>query len=167
LPIYYPTETNENVMMKGFLDLVFEDVTMNRMVILDIKTSTNGWNKYQKADKTKTAQLVLYKKFFSKQYGYPIENIQVKYFILKRKLYEEVMFAQSRIQEFEPAAGSVTLKQIGNNFESFVKSAFNDDGSYRTDGVFEATAGEKNKNCKYCPFKDNHDLCVKAERLKS
>lgn len=167
LPIYYPTETNENVMMKGFLDLVFEDVTMNRMVIFDIKTSTNGWNKYQKADKTKTAQLVLYKKFFSKQYGYPIDNIQVKYFILKRKLYEEVMFAQSRIQEFEPAAGSVTLKQIGNNFESFVKSAFNDDGSYRTDGVFEATAGDKNKNCKYCPFKDNHDLCAKAERLKS
>ena len=43
-------------------------------------------------DKTKTAQLVLYKKFFSEQYGYPLDRIQVRYFIVKRKLWEEAMF---------------------------------------------------------------------------
>ena len=87
LPIYFPaSESNENIMMKGFLDLVFEVIEDGSIEIWDIKTSTKGWNKWQKADKTKTAQLVLYKKFFSEQYGYPIDKIQVRYFIVKRKL---------------------------------------------------------------------------------
>ena len=72
----------------GFLDLVFEDTYENKLQIWDIKTSTNGWNKWMKADKTKTAQLVLYKKFLSEQYGYPIDKISTKYFI-KRRLMKE------------------------------------------------------------------------------
>ena len=71
LPIYFPaSEVNENVMMKGFLDLVFEVIDDGSIEIWDIKTSTKGWNKWQKADKTKTAQLVLYKKYFAEQYGF-------------------------------------------------------------------------------------------------
>jgi hypothetical protein len=72
LPIYSKAMETHNVNMRGFLDLVFEDTYQNKLDIWDIKTSTNGWNKYQKADKTKTAQLILYKKFLSEQYGYPI-----------------------------------------------------------------------------------------------
>jgi len=166
LPIYFPaSESNENIMMKGFLDLVFEVIEDGSIEIWDIKTSTKGWNKWQKADKTKTAQLVLYKKFFSEQYGYPIDKIQVRYFIVKRKLWEEAMFAQKRVQEFVPAHGKPTLNKIVKNFNQFIDEAFNDDGTYNTDGEFLPMAGKNNKNCKWCPFK-NSELCNKKERIK-
>lgn len=163
LPIYYPT-SNENIMMKGFLDLVFEDQD-GIIEIWDIKTSTRGWNEYQKKDKTKTAQLVLYKKFFSEQYGWPIDKIQVRYFIVKRKLWEEAMFAQKRVQEFVPAHGTRTLRNIVTSFDEFISKSFNEDGSHNTEGEFPAMAGKNNKNCKYCPF-NKSELCPRKERIK-
>jgi hypothetical protein len=166
LPIYYPaSDSNENIMMKGFLDLVFEIVEDGSIEIWDIKTSTNGWNKYQKDDKTKTAQLVLYKRFFSEQYGYPLDKIQVRYFIVKRKLWEEAMFAQKRVQEFVPAHGVPTMRKILTNFNQFIEDGFNADGSYKVDGEFPAIAGKNGKNCKFCPFKDS-ELCSKKDRIK-
>ena len=51
-----------------------------------LKTSTMGWNKWQKKDENKTQQLLLYKQFYSKMYNHPIEKIEVEYFIVKRKL---------------------------------------------------------------------------------
>jgi hypothetical protein len=111
LPIYSKAIESHNVHMMGFLDLVFEDTYQNKLVIWDIKTSTRGWNKYQKADKTKTAQLVLYKKFLSEQYSYPIDKIDVKYFIVRRKLDEGMMYAQKRVQEFTPSNGKPTVNK--------------------------------------------------------
>jgi len=166
LPIYAKAIESHNVYMMGFLDLVFEDTYQNKLVIWDIKTSTNGWNKYQKADKTKTAQLVLYKKFLSEQYGYPLDRIDVKYFIVKRKLMEGMMFAQKRVQEFVPASGKPTLNKITKSFEDFIRNSFNEDGTYRTDSEFPAMAGKNNKNCKYCPFKNDFDKCPKENRHK-
>lgn len=166
LPIYYPaSESNEHIMMKGFLDLVFEIVEDGTIEIWDIKTSTRGWNKYQKDDKTKTAQLVLYKKFFADQYGYPLEKIQVRYFIVKRKLWEEAMFAQKRVQEFVPAHGIPTMRKILKEFNRFIDEGFNEDGTYKVDGEFQAIAGKNGKNCKWCPFKDS-ELCSKKDRIK-
>ena len=57
IPIYHPVnEHNDKVMMLGYLDVVIRDKRNNKITIIDIKTSTRGWNKYQKADKTKTSQ---------------------------------------------------------------------------------------------------------------
>ena len=166
LPIYAKAIESHNVHMMGFLDLVFEDTYQNKLVIWDIKTSTRGWNKYQKADKTKTAQLVLYKKFLSEQYSYPLDKIDVKYFIVRRKLDEGMMYAQKRVQEFTPSNGKPTLNKITKSFEDFIRNAFNEDGSYRTESEFPAMAGKNNKNCKYCPFKNDFDKCPKENRHK-
>ncbi len=166
LPIYAKAIESHNVNMMGFLDLVFEDTYQNKLVIWDIKTSTMGWNKWQKADKTKTAQLVLYKKFLSEQYGYPLDRIDVKYFIVKRKLNEGMMFAQKRVQEFVPANGKPTLNKITKSFEDFIRNAFNEDGTYRIESEYPAMAGKNNKNCKWCPFKNDFDKCPKENRHK-
>ena len=166
LPIYAKAMESHNVHMMGFLDLVFEDTYQNKLVIWDIKTSTRGWNKYQKADKTKTAQLVLYKKFLSEQYSYPIDKIDVKYFIVRRKLDEGMMYAQKRVQEFTPSNGKPTVNKITKSFEDFIRNAFNEDGSYRTESEFPALAGKNNKNCKYCPFKTDYEKCPKENRHK-
>ena len=166
LPIYSKAMESHNVYMMGFLDLVFENTYENKLEIWDIKTSTAGWNKYQKADKTKIAQLVLYKKFLSEQYGYPVDNINVKYFIVKRKLNEGMMYAQSRIQEFIPPNGKPTMNKVVKSFEDFVRNSFNEDGSYRTESEFPAMAGKNGKNCRYCPFKDDFNACPKENRHK-
>ena len=166
LPIYSKAIESHNVHMMGFLDLVFEDTYQNKLVIWDIKTSTRGWNKYQKTDKTKTAQLVLYKKFLSEQYSYPIDKIDVKYFIVRRKLDEGMMYAQKRVQEFTPSNGKPTVNKITKSFEDFIRNAFNEDGSYRTESEFPALAGKNNKNCKYCPWKTDYEKCPKENRHK-
>jgi len=164
LPIYAKAMESHNVYIRGFLDLVFEDTYQNKLVIWDIKTSTRGWNKWQKADKTKTAQLVLYKKFLSQQYGYPIDRIDVKYFIVRRKISEGMMYEAKRVQQFTPANGSITMKNITTSFEDFIRNSFNEDGSYRTDSKFPAMAGKNKKNCKWCPFKTDYEKCPKENR---
>mgnify|MGYP003135025815 FL=1 len=56
IPIYHPVnDTNDKVMMLGYLDIVIRDKRNNKITIIDIKTSTRGWNKWQKADKIKTS----------------------------------------------------------------------------------------------------------------
>ena len=116
--------------------------------------------------KTKTAQLVLYKKFLSEQFGYPLDRISTKYFIVKRKLTEGMMFAQKRVQTFEPANGKPTLNKITKSFEDFVRNSFNEDGSHRRDSEFPAMTGKNGKNCKWCPFKNDEEACPKGNRHK-
>ena len=53
----------------GFMDVVLHDKKTGRMKVIDIKSSTMGWNKYMKAvviDKNKTNQLLLYKHFMTR-----------------------------------------------------------------------------------------------------
>ena len=38
----------------------------------------------------KAAQLVAYKNYFSEQFGVPKQNIDVEFFIVKRKIVEEI-----------------------------------------------------------------------------
>ena len=164
VPLLVPMDVNENIKFRGYIDLIIRDKRDNTYKVIDIKTSTMGWNKYQKADKTKTAQLVLYKKFLSEQFGYPLDRISTKYFIVKRKLMEGMMFAQKRVQTFEPANGKPTLNKITKSFEDFVRNSFNEDGSYRTKSEYPAMAGKNGKSCKYCPFKTDYEKCPKENR---
>ena len=87
----------KDIKMVGYLDLVMLDEFHNTIKIYDIKTSTRGWNKWMKKDENKTQQLLLYKQFYAKQYNHPIDNIDVEYFIVKRKLWEDAMFPQKRV----------------------------------------------------------------------
>ena len=167
VPIYHPVaDSNDKIMMLGYLDVVMRDKRTDKITIIDIKTSTMGWNKYQKADKNKTSQLVLYKKYFAEQYGYDPEKIDIKYMIVKRKLIEAAMFPQKRITEFSPASGKPTRNKLARSIDEFVKSSFKADGSYNLDREYPAVAGKNNKNCKYCEFKDQPDLCPAKARIK-
>ena len=152
--------------MNGFLDIVLREIATDKIIIIDVKTSTSGWNKYAKADKTKTSQLVLYKSYIAKQYGYDEEKIDIKYFIVKRKLIEGYMYPQKRVQEFVPASGKPTRNKLLKDIESFIEAGFNSDGSYRTEGSFPAIGDKGLKNCEYCEFANREDLCPKANILK-
>ena len=152
IPLYVQaTEGNPNVIMSGFIDLVIRDIETDTIIIYDIKTSTAGWNAHAKKDKNKTSQLVLYKSYFAKQFGYDEEKINIEYFIVKRKLIEGFAYPQKRIQQFVPASGKPTRNKLIKDIEEFVRAGFNEDGTYNVNGNFPAVSNN-GKNCKYCEF---------------
>ena len=142
-------DLKSNIKMVGYLDIVILDEVLDVIKIYDIKTSTRGWNKWQKKDENKTQQLLLYKQFYSKQYNHPIERIEVEYFIVKRKLWEEAMFPQKRVQKFVPASGKPSMNKVNGRLLKFVNEAFTEDGKYKTNMV----ATPSKKACKWCEFK--------------
>lgn len=160
------SERNPSVYWYGFIDLVIRHIPTNTIHIYDIKTSRSGWNKYQKADSLKMAQLVAYKNYFSRQFGIPKENIVVEFFIVKRKLVEESMFPQKRIQLLRPAAGTVTQRKVQKHVDNFINHCFDADGNKLADRQYEAVAGKGDKNCKYCPFKTDYVNCPKENRIR-
>ena len=120
-----------NLKFRGFIDLIIKDTVRNRIKIIDIKTSTWGWNKYQKMDKNKTDQLLLYKSFYSKQHDVPMDRIDVEYFIVKRKLYENTEFPQKRIQTFIPANGKPSINKVFRRLEAFMIECYDEDGNIK------------------------------------
>tara|TARA_R110000803_G_scaffold132540_1_gene199759 strand:+ start:514 stop:1452 length:939 start_codon:yes stop_codon:yes gene_type:complete len=153
-------ELRPGVMFKGFIDLVFYDERVDEWTIMDIKTSTSGWNKYAKSDDSKKAQLLLYKEFFSKQFNIPLDKIKVEYFIVKRRVPVEAEFAamQKRVQEFRPADGPIKMKQAINLMENFVHQAVDLDGDYIDKEYFPSPS--KNA-CRFCNIKKMR-LCPEA-----
>ena len=143
-------DLKNGIKMIGYLDIVLLDEVLDVIKIIDIKTSTMGWNKWQKADENKTQQLLLYKQFYSKQYNHPIERIEVEYFIVKRKLWEKAQFPQKRVQKFSPASGKPSMNKVNTRLLKFVNEAFTEDGSYTTN-TLEATPSKK--SCKWCEFR--------------
>ena len=157
VPVLHVIEGRQLV-WKGYLDLVLEDRVSGKIKIIDLKTSTYGWNKYQKADFGKIIQLMFYKKFFAAQYGYLQKDVDVEFLIFKRKLYEG-KFTQKHIQRFTPAAGTVTMKKVDVQLEDFLNECFTETGEYDVTRQYEARPSKK--ACKYCEFADNPDLCKK------
>jgi|TARA_B100000287_G_scaffold231601_1_gene218066 RecB family exonuclease len=145
----------------GFMDVVIHNKKTGRVRIIDIKTSTHGWNKYMKADKNKTNQLLLYKKFFSKQRDIPEDKIDIEYLILKRKLYENIQYPQKRLQVFSPASGKPSLNKVITRLQEFIDDCFDDKGELIQKDYFKNVS---TKNCKYCEFKNKPDLCDRKQK---
>ena len=151
-----PNMRLNRVKYMGYLDIVMYHEPTNTFKIIDIKTSTKGWNSYAKKDESKQFQLVLYKYFFSKQYNIPIENIDIEFFIVRRKVYLDGEYPQKRIQTFVPASGKNKVNKATRNLDEFINKAFNTDGSYK-ETQFQANPSKW--NCTFCPYKKNTELC--------
>ena len=149
----YPDSKLPNVVYQGYLDIVMYHEPTNKIYIIDLKTSTSGWNDKQKKDENKQFQLILYKKFFSEQFNFPIENIEVEFFIVKRKLFESDDFVIRRIQKFKPPSGKVKLNKATQALNDFLKDAFDLNGYKKTEHK-----PKSNNNCKWCVFHKTH-LC--------
>jgi len=144
-------KVKEGVHFIGFVDIVMKDLSDNSIIIIDLKTSTNGWNKYQKADKYKNAQIVLYKKYYSELFNVPLDKIKVEYQIMRRKLYEDAPFPIPYMSRHVPANGKPTVNKVYNEFMGFVNEVFDDEGNFN-DLPYPKVPGERKKNCKFCEF---------------
>jgi hypothetical protein len=148
----------KNIFLKGYIDLVLYDMDLDKVIIYDIKTSRSGWNDKKKKDESVISQILLYKEFFAKQYKLDVDKVDVQYFIVKRKIWENEDYTIPRIQMWAPASGKIKRKQIVTHFEEFLNEAFHEDGVYRTHEQMKHVSKD---SCTWCPFNDKPDLCDK------
>ena len=151
--IITPNKRYRNVIYQGFIDVVLYHEPTDTFKIIDIKTSTKGWSEKEKKDELKQFQLVLYKKFFSEQFNVPIDNINIEFFIVRRKVWDSPDYPIGRVQLFKPASGKVKLNKATQTLEQFISECFN------SEGYLEKEHKEKvSDTCKWCPFFKTH-LC--------
>jgi len=143
----------------GFIDIVLRDLAENSIIIIDLKTSTMGWNQYQKADKMKNSQILLYKKYYSELFNIPLQKIKVEYQILRRKLPEDSAFPVPHVSKHVPAHGAPSVTKVYDEFMAFINAVFDDEGKFR-DIEFPKVPGAAKKNCKFCEF-GNRGICDK------
>ena len=136
----------------GFADVVLYDQIADKIVIIDIKSSTKGWSKYQKMDKVKTSQMLIYKKYYSELFGVPQSKIAVEYHILKRKVGEYNGFPLPRISKFVPANGSISMNKAWDSFNKFVDVVYSSTGEYNK----VEYPGNTGRLCDWCSFKTTH-----------
>ena len=151
-----PDDRQPNVFYIGYLDIVTYNENTGRFKIIDIKTSTKGWFKWAKEDENKQFQLLLYKKFFAKQYGVEEDHIDIEFFILKRHLWENSKYPQSHIQLFEPLSGIMKTNKALEAMTSFIEDCFDSEGRHK-EREFEKTPSKK--SCMFCPYKEDEELC--------
>ena len=151
-----PIPEYKNVLYKGYLDVVLYHEPTNSFKIMDIKTSTKGWDDKTKKDDIKQFQLILYKKYFAKQFGLEEDNIEIEFFIVKRKVWEDAPYPISRLQEFRPPSGKIKTNRATKTVEEFITKVFNHDGTHKTDNH---SSNPSKWNCRYCPFGKDKNLC--------
>lgn len=150
-------DNNDNIWFTAFLDIVFYDKINDTYLVIDAKTSKEGWNKYAKKDENKIAQLLLYKKFFSKQFGVPEDKIEVEFMICRRKIMEDAPYPIPRVQRFVPANGALKVKQAFIDVTRFIHECYDYDGNI-VEKQYSKDPGDKKKNCRFCPF-NGTELC--------
>ena len=147
-------EIKPGVVFKGLVDLVFYHPNNDTWTIVDIKTSTSGWRDKQKKNPNLTAQVILYREFFAKQFDIDPSKINVEFFIVKRRVPAEAEFAsmQKRVQEFRPNAGPRKTKQIVESMNKFIDDVLDNEGGYVDQ---EYKCNNPLGKCEHCsPFLD-------------
>lgn len=143
--LFETIEGNDTVSFKGFIDGIIKVPKSSRLKtakpdefeywIIDWKVCGWGWTLDQKTDPVKTLQLVLYKHFWSKRLGVPLNNIRCGFVLLKR-----VPGKKARCELVPVSVGeksiSKALETLGTMLGSVKKNLFS-----------------KNRNsCRFCEF---------------
>lgn len=158
IPLLFLME--RNILFKGFIDIVLYDSFTNTFKIVDLKTSTRGWDDTIKKDDIKISQILLYKEFFSRQFNIDIDTIDVEYFIVKRKIPEVSEYPVKRLQVFKPASGKIKRGKAMEELYKFLHEAFTENGEYNVERTYEKKPSKS--NCAFCPFKGSKYLCPES-----
>ena len=157
-----PNKMYNNVLYTGFLDVVMYHEPTNTFKIIDIKTSTRGWGDKDKKNEDKQFQLLLYKQFFAEQYNVPIDNIEIEFFIVKRKVMdvddEKLMSPHQayRVQTFTPPSGKIKISRAKNAINDFINECFNSNGEIKD---LEYPKSPSKWTCGFCPYKEDKENC--------
>lgn len=162
LPIKTKIIDDYDVNILMFIDTVLFNKENDTYTIIDYKTSTKSWGKYQKEDKLKLSQALIYKMFFSKVFDIELSKVESKFLVLKREVNQDMF--EGHTQVVNPSQGKPSLNKVTTLLEFMVKFAFNKDGSYKSNVTYPAIGGSSHKNCKFCEFRDT-EHCPATNRL--
>ena len=144
-----------NFHFKGFIDLILRDKETKRVLIIDYKTSGEIWDvSKKKKDKTFMAQMRLYKYFYARKLDEKIENVDCKYIVLNRLKSKK-----------DPSAGfgSIQPVEIQSTEKDIVDAVTMVAETLRDIHInknFQKAKLIGNvKNCFFCPYKNNLNLC--------
>ena len=157
-----PNKMYNNVLYTGYLDVVLYNEKLDKFKIIDIKTSTKGWSQYDKKNEDKHFQLILYKKFFSEQYGIPLDKIDIEFFIVKRKVLNwdddniKSPHQAYRVQTFIPPSGKIKLSRATNAINDFITECFSFSGNIKE---LNYPKSPSKWNCTFCPYGEDKELC--------
>jgi len=157
-----PNKMYNNILYAGFLDVVMYHEETETFKIIDIKTSTRGWRDQDKKNEDKQYQLLLYKQYFSEQYGIPLDKIEIEFFIVKRKVMdwddEKIMSPHQayRVQQFSPPSGKIKLGRAKKAINNFINECFNSNGDIKD---IEYPKSVSKWNCMFCPYKEDKENC--------
>jgi hypothetical protein len=142
-----------NITFVGYIDVVIQDKNTGVVTLIDLKTSYMGWKDKKKKDEKTRMQLLLYKYFYSHKHHIPIDMIETKFIILKRKVFDDKCdWTIPRIQTFSPPTSGRTIQKYLKICESVIKNIFTEDGNY-IDKENNYKKQKSNDNCKWCEFK--------------
>lgn len=145
-----PHEKYPNVKLKGYIDLLLYNENTEKLYIYDFKSAKYSWGDEKKKDKIVAAQILLYKEYFSKMFNWDVEKIEVEFFILKRKIYEDSEFTIPRIQRFSPASGVHARSVAVSSFREFIEECFTTEGKPQNKEFIYQTG----KFCSWCHFRN-------------
>jgi ATP-dependent exoDNAse (exonuclease V) beta subunit len=136
-----PFSNDKNLFFKGFIDLIVE--SGDKIHIIDHKTTSWGWNSRKKTNKLQVYQLILYKYFYSKKHGIPLDNIETHFCLLKRTAKKT-----KKVELFRVTSGK---KRVDNCIDLTKKTLCS----------IQKNVFIKNKlSCEFCEF-NNTKWCVK------
>jgi uncharacterized protein YeeX (DUF496 family) len=113
----------------GYVDLIIQDEN-GVYHMIDFKTSKSSWTRYQRQDKSKYYQLILYKYFWLQNKSIPVKDVKVSYVFLKRN---------GKVSSFDPTSGK---KRMENSVELMKKMIWN---AYEREFYIK-----KKGDCKFC-----------------
>ena len=153
-------KVQKGVVWVGYLDVVIRDRKSGKYKIIDLKTSTDGWDKWKKREKKRTDQLVAYKSFYAQQLGIDPNQIEIEYLILKREIDEY----EPRFQQFSPASGEEERERVQSKIQEFLDECFTDEGEYKDK---EHEKSPSKYRCAFCPFssdfgEEEYQICDMA-----
>ena len=104
----------------------------------------------------------MYKKFFSEQYGIPLDKIDIEFLIVKRKVLdwddEKIMSPHQayRVQTFTPPSGKIKINRANNAINDFITECFSPNGNIKETNYPKSPS---KWNCSFCPFGEDKELC--------
>lgn len=147
------------VRFSGYLDIVLKHRANDKIKIIDLKATTKGWNKWKKADKPRTDQLLLYKKYYAEQFNVPEENITCEFYIFRRKLWEESDWPIPRMSKIVPSQKKPSMKAMNERFQAFISQCFDDEGNRIGENCKPTPSSSA---CRFCAYNKTEHCSVGA-----
>ena len=111
----YEDIEGEDMKFKGFIDLGVKTPD-GKYHILDWKTCSWGWDARKKADKIINYQLTLYKFFWAKKHGVPLDMVETHFGLLKRTA------KKNNTEIFRVTSGKIKMKNALTFLDKAVKN---------------------------------------------